>query len=353
MSVTREVLGLSPEGKNYERFILRDENTGAYVALLNLGCILQEIFVPARNGVLTDVAVGYDTAEEYAATHSFFGAVLGRFANRIGDARFMLDGKEYLLEKTSENGLHHLHGVYAKRLFSCVEAGERALTFRYVSPDNEERFPGELCVEVRYTLGDDNSLGLHYVATTDAPTILNLTNHTYFNLDGQGGSTVLEHKVRLNCSYFSEYTDTFSQTGRIISVDNTPLDFRKEQTIGARFDDDYRQFRICTGYDHNMIIDGKDGELKPIGTAKSDKSGIMLEAFTTEPAIQFYSGNYIQFDTATRGKNGVRYPKNGGLCFEAQHYPDSINHENFPSVVLRPGETYLQTTIYRLKTFEE
>ena len=186
-----------------------------------------------------------------------------------------------------------------------------------------------------------------YRATTDAPTVLNLSNHSYFNLNGQDGSTVLDHALQLNCSAFTEYEPSFAQTGRIIPVDGTPLDFRKEQTIGARFDDEYPQFRLCTGYDHNMILDGKEGELKPIGRAKSEKSGIVLEAFTTEPAVHFYSANYIQFDPVPNGKNGVRYPKNGGFCLEAQHYPDSVNHPHFPSTVLRPGEVYRQKTGYR------
>ena len=213
----------------------------------------------------------------------------------------------------------------------------------------EEGFPGNLNLEVRYTLSEDNALEIEYQATTDAPTVLNLTNHSYFNLDGQDGSTVYEHKITLNSSYFTEYKESFAQTGRIISVNGTPLDFRTEHTIGERFDDDYYQFRLCTGYDHNMVLDGEEGKLKPIGTAKSDKSGICLEAYTTEPAVHFYSSNFIQYDAVKKGKNGICYPKNGAFCFEAQHYPDSVNHENFPSTVLRPGEIYSQKTVYRFK----
>ena len=342
--------GRTNDGRKVTAYEMSNGN-GMSVRILNYGCTVQSITVPDRNGVPVDVVLGYDDISSYEKGSCLYGAVVGRYANRIGDARFVLDGKEYLLEKTSENKLHHLHGVYAKRLFEGrIEDG--AVVLKYLSPDKEEGFPGNLSVEVRYTLGEDNSLELSYTATTDAPTILNLTNHLYFNLNGQGDPTALDHKVWLNCSSFSEYTETFAQTGRIIPVENTPLDFRKEQTIGARFNDDYHQFRICTGYDHNMILDGDPGELKPIGTAKSDKSGICLEAFTTEPAIQFYSANFIQFDSASKGKNGVRYPKNGGFCFEAQHYPDSINHKNFPNVVLRPGEAYRQKTIYRFKLFK-
>lgn len=319
---------------------------GMFVRILDYGCTIQSVIVPDRNGAATDVVLGYDDILSYENGTCYYGAIVGRYANRIGDARFMLDGKEYLLEKTSENKMHHLHGVYAKRHFDGREEN-RCLILRYTSPDGEEGFPGDLSLEVRYTLGDDNALTIEYAATTDKPTVVNLTNHSYFNLSGQDGSTVLDHRVRLNCSFFTEYTETFAQTGRIIPVEGTPLDFRKEETIGARWNDSYPQFRACTGYDHNMVLDGKPGELKLIGTAKSEKTGITLEAFTTEPAIQFYSANFIHYDEVKQGKNGVKYPKNGGFCFEAQHYPDSTTHSHFPNVVLRPGETYRQKTVYR------
>ena len=230
-------------------------------------------------------------------------------------------------------------------VMAAAEAG--ALRLSYVSPDGEEGFPGTLKLEVCYRLREDNALEIAYQATTDAPTVVNLTNHSYFNLNGQDGSTVLDHKMRLNCSRFTEYAATFAQTGRILSVEGTPLDFREEQRIGARFGDGYPQFRLCTGYDHNMILDGKEGELKEIGAARSEKTGICLEAFTTEPAVHFYSGNYMHYDSVSVGKNGIKYPKNGGLCLEAQHYPDSLNHPHFPCTVLRPGEVYRQKTVYR------
>ena len=345
-SITAKAFGQTKEGRSITAFEMTNES-GMRVRILDFGASIQSILVPDQNGNLIDVALGYDDVASYEKGSCFYGAVVGRFANRIGGARFVLDGKEYLLEKNSENKLHHLHGVFAKRVFNASVEGEE-LIFRYLSPDMEEGFPGDLSVTLRYRLRDDNSLELDYTAETNAPTVINLSNHCYFNLNGHDGSTVLDHRLWLNSSFYSEYTDTFAQTGRLISVENTPLDFRREQTIGARFDDDYRQFRICTGYDHNMIVDGTPGELRRIGTAKSDKTGICLEAFTTEPAIQLYSGNFIHFDPVPCGKNGVRYPKNGGFCMEAQHYPDSVNHPNFPSTVLRPGEVYRQKTVYRL-----
>ncbi|MBR6271706.1 MAG: galactose mutarotase [Lachnospiraceae bacterium] len=339
--------GRTKDGQKVTAFEM-SSGGGMRVRILDLGATVQSITVPDRDGELRDVVLGYDNPVSYENGTCYYGAVVGRCANRIGNARFVLDGREYQLEK-SPGESNHVHGVFYKKMFEASTEDE-ALVLRYFSPDMEEGFPGNLSLEVRYSLTEDNALEISYKAETDAPTVLNLTNHTYFNLDGQDGSTIFDHKVRLNSSRFTEYAGSFAQTGNIISVDNTPLDFRKEQSIRARFDDDYPQLRLCTGYDHNMILDGIEGELKPAGTARSEKSGIFVEAFTTEPAIHFYSGNYMHFDPVPYGKNGVRYPKNGGLCFEAQHYPDSVNHPGFPSTVLRPGETYRQKTIYRFKT---
>lgn len=345
-SVLTKNFGRTGEGRTVTAFELCN-GRGMRVRIIDFGAAIQSITVPDRAGTPTDVTLGYDDVASYEMGSCFFGAIVGRFANRIRDGRFILDGREYLLEKNSEED-NHVHGVFAKRMFEAFP-DDGALTLRYLSPDREEGFPGNLDVEIRYRLREDNALELNYSAATDAPTVLNLTNHCYFNLNGPDGSTILDHRLRLNSSSFTEYSASFAQTGRIISVAGTPLDFRQEQRIGARFNDDYPQFRLCTGYDHNMILDGNAGELKEIGTVRSEKSGICLEAFTTEPAIQFYSGNYVQFDPVQRGKYGVRYPKNGGFCLEAQHYPDSVHFPHFPSTVLRPGERYSQKTVYRFK----
>ena len=348
MSIVPKKFGFTKDGRKVSAFEMRNEN-GMLVRVLDYGCIIQSIIVPDKNGTPVDVVLGYDDVPSYENGSCYYGATIGRYANRIGGARFKLDGKEYWLEKNSENGHNHIHGVFAKKIFD-TSIEKDTLVLRYFSPDMEEGYPGNLTLEIRYLLRENNTLEVTYSATTDAPTILNLTNHCYFNLNGQDGSTILDHKVRLNCGYFSEYDEFFAQTGKIIPVDNTPLDLRKEQTIGARFDDSYPKFRVCTGYDHNMILDGEPGEWKQVGTAKSEKSGIGMEVFTTEPAIQFYSGNFIHFDPVKSGKNGVCYPKNGGFCMEAQHYPDSVNHPHFPTTVLRPGEIYSQKTLYRFNT---
>ena len=346
VTVHTKEFGKTKEGRAVTAFTLSNDS-GMCVRVLDFGCTVQSITVPDRVGVPTDVVLGYDDLESYESGTCYYGGVVGRYANRIGNARFVLDGKEYRLPKSiGEN--NHVHGVFNKRMFEA-SAKDGALLLRYISPDMEEGFPGNLIVEVRYDLREDNALEITYKASTDAPTVLNLTNHSYFNLNGQDGSTILDHTLQLNSSSFTEYEETFAQTGRIISVEHTPLDFRKEQAIGTRFNDDYPQFRMCTGYDHNMILDGEAGKLKWIGTAKNEKNGICLEAFTTEPAVHFYSGNYMHFDPVSHGKNGIRYPKNGGFCLEAQHYPDSVHHPHFPGTVLRPGEVYRQNTVYRFR----
>ena len=343
--ITSKEFGKTKDGRIVTAFEMKNSNNMC-VTILDFGCAIQSITLLDKNNNIVDVVLGYDNVLSYENGTCFYGAVVGRFANRIGNASFVLDGKKYQLEKTiGEN--NHVHGVFAKRLFDATIVGEN-LILKYTSPDMEEGYPGNLNLEVCYHLTDDNALEILYKATTDAPTILNLTNHCYFNLNGQDGSTIFDHKLQLNCSYFTEYNEDFSQSGKITSVDNTPLDFRKEHTFGERFEDNYQQLRICTGYDHNMVIDGNPNELKFVGTCKSDKTGITLKMYTTEPAIQLYSSNYIHFDPVKCGKNGVCYPKNGAFCFEAQHYPDAPNHSNFPSTVLRPGEVYTQKTIYKL-----
>ena len=342
-TINPRAFGATKSGQEVTAFEMKNRRIS--VTILDFGCTIQSIALFDKNGELRDICLGYDDISSYEAGSCYYGAVVGRYANRIGGACFTLDGKTYQLEKTpGEN--NHVHGVFSRRMFKAEVRGEN-LVLRYLSPDMEEGYPGNLNLEVTFHLNEENELEISYSATTDAPTILNLTNHCYFNLNGQENAPVFDHMVKLNCSYYTEYNEDFSQTGRIIPVDNTPLDFRDEHSFGERFDDDYRQFRICTGYDHNMIIDGKENELKYVGSCRSDKTGICLEMYTTEPAIHLYSGNFIMFDPVEKGKGGFKYPKNGAFCFEAQHYPDSPRHANFPSTVLRPNGKYTQKTIYK------
>ncbi len=348
VTITSRAFSKTTTGRQITAFDLKNDN-GIRITILDFGGTVQSLIVPDRGGVPTDIALGYDDVPSYEKGTCYYGGIIGRCANRIGGGRFVLEGKAYQLVNNSEDGVNHNHGVFHQRVFDAAVEND-TLVLRYFSADLEEGFPGNLNVEVRYRLTDDNALEIGYTATTDAPTVINLTNHSYFNLNGQDGSTVLNHRLRLNSGYYTEYTETFAQTGRIIPVEGTPLDFRREHTFGERIGDPYPQLSACTGYDHNMILDGKQGELRPIGTVASDRTGICLEAFTTEPAFQLYTGNFMDSDPVPHGKNGVRYPRQGGFCLEAQHYPDSINHPHFPSTVLRPGEVYTQKTVYRFNT---
>ncbi len=341
--ITKE-FGKTKDGAGVTAFRMTNGH-GMSAVILDFGGTVQSVTVPDRNGKATDVVLGYDDVRSYENGNCYYGAVVGRYANRIRGGIFELDGKEY--RPGINNDGNHLHGVFSHSLFEACPDGED-LVLRYFSPDGEEGYPGNLDLEVRYRLTEDNALEILYKATTDAPTVLNLTNHSYFNLNGPDGSTVLDHTLRLCSSYYTEYGEGFVQTGRILPVQDTPLDFRKETAIGSRISEPFRQLVLCSGYDHNMILNGKEGELKPIGKAKSEKTGIVLEAFTTEPAVQFYSGNFMDTDPSPVGKNGVRYPRRGGFCLEAQHYPDSVHHPHFPSTILLPGDTYRQKTVYRL-----
>ena len=342
-TINSRVFGTTKDGQTVTAFEMK--NSHVSVTILDFGCTIQSIVLLDKHNELKDICLGYNDVSSYERGTCSYGAVMGRFTNRIGGACFTLDGKTYQLEKTlGEN--NHVHGVFSKRLFKAEIQGEN-LVLRYLSPDMEEGYPGNLNLEVTFHLSEENELEISYLATTDAPTIVNLTNHCYFNLNGQDNSTILDHIVKLNCSYYTEYNEDFSQSGRIISVQNTPLDFTSEHAFGERFNDDYHQFRICTGYDHNMIIDDKVNKLKFVGNCRSEKTGICLEMYTTEPAIHLYSGNFIMCDPVEEGKGGFKYIKNGAFCFEAQHYPDSPRHAHFPSTVLRPNEKYTQKTIYK------
>jgi len=349
VTITTKEFGLTKEGKKVTAYEMQNDN-GAKVRLLDYGATIQSLFVPDRDGKPVDVVLGYDDIASYEEGNSYFGAFVGRYANRIKGGRFVLNGKTYQLELNSENNSNHLHGTFCRTILEGRIEGE-SVVFHYLSKDMEEGYPGNLDVKVRYTLTENNALVIDYEATTDADTPVNLTNHSYFNLNGQDGSTVREHLLWLNSSAFTEHEPTFVPTGKIIPVEGTPMDFKKEHPIGEHIDDDYKQLRICLGYDHNFILDGKLGEMKPIARVKSEKTGIMMEASTTEPAVQFYSANYTHEDNAKCGKNGIRYPQQGGLCLEAQHYPDSVNHKEFPNTILHPGETYTQKTVYQFKTF--
>ena len=343
--VERVTFGVLPDGTAIERFILRNAN-GVEVVLSSLGAAIHSLRTLDREGRPADVVLGFDTVEEWIANPRSFGVIVGRYANRIAGGRFTLDGTTYTL--ATNNGPNHLHG--GRRGFDKVvwraeplaEADGDAVRFTYVSADGEEGYPGTLTTSVVYTLTADNELRLDYTATTDKATVVNFSNHAYFNLAGAG--TVLAHELQINADRYTPVTTTLIPTGDLAPVEGTPFDFRQATAIGARIAADHPQIRIGGGYDHNFVLNGTPGELRLAARAFDPSSGRTLEVQTTEPGVQLYSAN---FATPVSGRGGVLYPRHAGFCLETQHFPDSPNHASFPSTVLRPGETFESTTVFR------
>lgn len=319
---------------------------GATMRVMNYGGIIVSLDVPDREGNLVDVVLGYDSLAEYEKSNPFFGALVGRYGNRIAGGKFSLDGTEYDLVKNN-NG-NHLHGGtkgFDKVVWSAGEIPTEegvALKLSYLSKHMEEGYPGNLNVEVVYTLTSDNTIAFDYKATTDRKTVVNLTQHAYFNLNG-GKTDILDHELLLNADAFVVVDEQLIPTGEIRSVENTPLDFRKPVKIGKRIDDDYEQLRLGRGYDHCFVINGQG--LKFTAEVYDSLSGVVMTVHTTEPGVQLYTGNFL--DGSLSGKDGVVYNKRTGFCLETQHFPDSPNRSEFPPVVLNPGETYQTQTTYQ------
>ncbi len=335
-----QVFGQTPEGKPVHLFTLTNAN-GMQARIMNYGAAIVQLRVPDRDGRLDDVVLGFDALEPYLGKHPFFGVAVGRYANRIGNARFTLDGKTYSVDKNWRE--HHLHGgekgFHAKLWDASTTETARgvAVELRCLSPDGESGFPGNLQTTIRYTLADNDELAIEYTAQTDKPTPVNLTNHSYFNLTGMK-EDILGHVVSIDADRVTAVNADLIPIGTLEAVAGTPLDLRKPATIGSRI------VAVEGGYDHNYIINKPEGKLTRAATAHDPASGRMMEVWTTEPAVQLYTGNHL---ANVAGKGGQIYNKHAGLCFEAQHYPDSPNHPEFPNTILRPGEEYVQTTIYR------
>jgi aldose 1-epimerase len=301
-----------------------------------------------------DEVLGFDNLDgyispAYAKSNPYFGALIGRYGNRIDKARFTLAGKEYKL--AANNGVNHLHGGvkgYDKVIWQArpIEGEESALELKYLSKDGEEGYPGNLDVTAVYTLTNDNALKVDFTATTDKETIVNLTHHSYFNLAGKGD--ILGHEVMINASEYTPVDSTLIPTGKLVAVKNTPFDFNAPTTIGARINDNNEQLKFGKGYDHNWVINKPAGELGMMAHVFDPTTGRVLEVLSTEPGLQFYSGNFL--DGTLTGKGGWVYQFRNGFCMEPQHYPDSPNKPNFPPVVLKPGETYKNTILYRFST---
>jgi aldose 1-epimerase len=349
--IERKPFGRTAAGEPVELFTFTRKGAPT-IAITNLGGHIVSILAPDRDGKVADVTLGYAGFDGYLADTSYFGSVVGRYANRIAKGRFTLDGKAYTLAKN--NGPNALHGGptgFQKRLWAAkVVSGPDgdALELTYVSKDGEEGYPGTLTAKVVYSLRADGGLVIDYTATTDAPTVVNLTNHAYFNLAGEGEGTILGHELQIEADAYTPVDPTLIPTGERRPVEGTPFDFRKPVAIGARIDAADEQLEAGGGYDHNYVLRGKKGDLRLVARVVEPKSGRALEVFTTEPGIQLYSGNFL--DGSVTGKSGKPYVKRGALCLETQHFPDSPNQSGFPPVVLRPGETYRHTTVYRVTT---
>jgi aldose 1-epimerase len=344
MSIKTEPFGQTPDEQAVDLVTMTNPN-GIEARIMTFGGIIVSLKTPDRNGKLADIVLGFDDLSGYTKEHPYFGAIIGRYGNRIGAGKFTLNGVEYKL--AVNNGPNHLHGGikgFDKVVWKIEDAkttgNEAILRLGYLSKDGEEGYPGDLKCTVTYTLTADNKLKMRYEARTDKPTVLNLTNHSYWNLAGQGTGDVLGHELVLNADRYTPVDEGLIPTGELKSVKDTPMDFTKPKAIGSRI----KQVDIG-GYDHNFVLNGQTGQMKLCAKVYEPKSGRTMEIRTTEPGVQFYTGNFL--DGALTGKDGKVYQKHYAFCLETQHFPDSPNKPDFPSVVLRPGEKYDITTVHK------
>lgn len=350
--VESEAFGCTPDGLPVERLTLTNSH-GSQVALLTYGGAIAAIRVPDRSGELANVVLGFDRLDDYLEHSPYFGAITGRYANRIAGARFAIDGREFRL--AANDGPNALHGGTVgldKRVWRTApvhSADGPALMLRYLSPDGEEGYPGNLDLAVTYTLTDEDALRIDYRTTTDRPTHVNLTNHAYFNLAGACAGDVLGHELTLVANTFTPVDSTLIPTGVTADVAGTPFDFREPVAIGARIRTANEQLQRGRGYDHNFVLDRTDsGSIGLAARVREPRTGRVLEVHTTEPGIQFYSGNFL--DATLVGTGGRAYRQSDGFCLETQHFPDSPNQPSFPSTLLQPGTTLSSTTVYRFMT---
>ncbi len=335
------------DGRQIGLYTLTNKN-GCEVTVTNYGAKIVSLMVPDKNGVMVDVVLGHNTIDEYLASEEpYFGAICGRTGNRIANGRFTLEGKEYQL--AVNNGPNSLHGGlkgFNAVVWEVKKLTDQSIELFYLSADGEEGFPGNLSVTLTYTLTDDNSLDIWYNVTTDKTTILNLTNHSYFNLSGQGDPSIDDHLLMIAADYFLPTDNTAIPYGDAKSVKGTPFDFTEPYTLGGRINDDDEQLHFGKGYDHTFVLNkSAENEYSYAGYCLSPKTGIKMDIYTSEPGMQVYTGNWMTGNF--EGKHGKRYPARSAVCFETQHFPDSINKPDYPSVVLRPGETFDSRTTYQ------
>jgi aldose 1-epimerase len=346
MSANEDSFGQTADGREVTLYTLTNTN-GLRAKITNYGAILVSLEVPDRDGNLADITLGLDALDGYLAGHPYFGATVGRYANRIGKARFVLDGNEYKL--AANNGENHLHGgikgfdkVVWRPEDLWANDNEALLKMSYISEDDEEGYPGNLACTVTYTLTKDDELKISYEAETDKTTVVNLTNHSYFNLAGQGTCDILGHELTLNADKYTPVDEGLIPTGEIRSVKDSPMDFTAPCSIGSRIE------QVAGGYDHNYVINSSGGTLALAARIHEPTSGRVMEIYTTEPGVQLYAGNFL--DGTLTGKAGKVYKKHYGFCLETQHFPDSPNKPNFPSAVLLPGQKYTSETVHRFHT---
>lgn len=349
--MTSKPFGKLSDGREATLYTLQNKKN-ATVALSNIGAALVSVIVPDRSGLLADVLLGHDDAQGYVDDNSYLGFIVGRYGNRIAKGRFSLGGKTYQLG--INDGENHLHGGengFHRKLWEVTANAKPpgdSVTMHCVSPDGEEGYPGKVLLDVTYTWNDNNELTIEYRGTTDAPTVLNPTSHGYFNLTGDPRNTILDHELMIAARQFTPAGPGRIPTGKLHNVDGTPLDFRSPKRIGDGINVPFEQLQSAKGYDHNLVLNDFDKTVHRAATVHEPKSGRFMEVLTDQPGLQFYTGNFL--DGSLKGKRGIAYQYRSGLCLESQYFPDSPNKPQFPSVVLKPGETYQQTTKYRFST---
>lgn len=338
-------LSVTQQGDSTALFVLNNNN-GMEVCVTNFGARIVSVLVPDRDGIMRDVVLGFDNIKDYQNVKSDFGASIGRYANRINQGNITIDGD--IIQLPQNNYGHCLHGGpngWQYKVYKPVEVTRNSISFSLFSPDGDENFPGNVNAKVSYTLTDDNAIRIEYSATTDAKTVINMTNHSYFNLSGNPSDPAIDHILYINASNFTPVDSTFMTTGEIASVEGTPMDFTTPKAIGQDIENPYQQILNGKGYDHNWVLDTKGNVNELAAKLSCPSTGIALEVYTNEPGIQIYTGNFLKGNVV--GKNGVAYPRRASVCLETQHFPDSPNKPQWPSVLLEPGQKYYSECIYK------
>lgn len=349
--IEKKLFGKLSNGNEIFAYTLKNQN-GMTAEIINYGAIVVSLTAPDRNGKFEDIVHGYDNIDSYVVDKNYFGCIVGRYGNRIGKGKFLLEGKVYQLG--INNGENHLHGGetgFSKRVWSAepIESEtDPALKLTYVSKDGEEGYPGTVTITVVYTLTKNNELKIEYTGTTDKTTVFNPTHHSYFNLSGNMNTTILDHELEINADKTTPVDNELITTGKYADVANTPMDFRLPKKIGKDINADYEQLKFGLGYDHNWVINGYNKKENRVASLYEAGSGRYMEVYSDQPGLQFYSGNFLNGSVA--GKKGIKYQYRSALCLETQCFPDSPNKPQFPSAILKPGDVYKQTTIYKFST---